>query len=274
MIRFAPPTRHLAALLACISLSHGADAAPFEVAIAPSRFELSGKNGARIGQALDIQNVGTSPTEVAVRTIDWSFSEDGTVTYHDALQSDSCRTWVTLERPRLRLAARERRSFRFQVEVPADAPRRECRFMLAVEGVEPAYQAAVQNRGVSLSLPVTGRIAVAVYLSVGGAAPRLSMLSTGMREQPTGRTPVVTVRNDGDAHGRLGGSLDAVDARGRALEWVPESTPILPGQTRTLVLTPRADGDAKSMPRPDYPVKASGTLDWEDGSFKVEADFR
>ncbi|WP_398501362.1 hypothetical protein [Variovorax sp.] len=274
MIRFTLSARLLATVLACTSLLSGAHAAPFEVAISPSRFELSSKGGARIGQSLEIQNLGTHPTEVSIRTIDWTFSEDGTVTYHDALQPDSCRPWVTLERPQLRLSARDKRAFRFQVDVPADVPRRECRFMLAVEGVEPAYQAAMQNRGVSLSLPVTGRIAVAVYLGVGGAAPRLSMLSTRMREQPAGRAPVVIVRNDGDAHGRLSGSLDGVDARGRALEWVPESTPILPGQTRALVLTPRAQGDTQSVPRPDYPVKTSGTLDWEDGSFKVEAEFR
>lgn len=263
-----------AALVAATAVPRVASAAPFEMAISPSRFELSGKGGTRIGQTLDLQNVGNQPTEVAVRTIDWSFSEDGAVSYHDALQPDSCRPWVTLERPRLRLAPREKRAYRFQIDVPSDAPRRECRFMLAVEGVEPAYQAAVQSPGVSLSLPVTGRIAVAVYLAVGGAVPRLSMLGIDMREQPGGRAPVVTVRNDGDAHGRLGGSLDAVDAGGRRLEWLPDSTPVLPGQTRRLALTPRDAGDAKVLARPDYPVRASGTLDWEDGSFRVEAEFR
>ena len=88
-----------AALVAATAVPRVASAAPFEMAISPSRFELSGKGGTRIGQTLDLQNVGNQPTEVAVRTIDWSFSEDGAVSYHDALQPDSCRPWVTLERP-------------------------------------------------------------------------------------------------------------------------------------------------------------------------------
>jgi hypothetical protein len=265
----------VAALLLAGGMAAGAAAAaPFEMAVAPSRFELSGKSGGRIGQALELQNVGSQPTEVAVRTIDWRFGEDGTVSYHDALLPDSCRPWVLLERPRVRLAPRQRRSFRFQIDVPPDAPRGECRFMLAIEGVEPAYQAAVQGRGLSLALPVTGRIAVAVYVAVGEAAPRLSMLGVGMREGAQGRTPVVTVRNDGDAHGRLGGSLEGVDARGQRHEWLPDSTPVLPGQTRALALTPRGTEEGAPPARPSYPVRARGTLDWEEGSFQVEAEFR
>jgi len=265
----------VAALLLAGGLAAGpAQAAPFEMAVAPSRFELSGARSGRIGQALELQNVGNQATEVAVRTIDWRLGEDGTVSYHDALLPDSCRPWVLLERPRVRLAPRERRSFRFQIDVPPDAPRRECRFMLAVEGVEPAYQAAVQGRGLSLALPVTGRIAVAVYLAVGEAAPRLSMLGVGMREGAGGRTPVVTVRNDGDAHGRLGGSLEGIDARGERQEWLPDSTPVLPGQTRALALTPRSTEEGGPPARPSFPVRARGTLDWEDGSFEVEAEFR
>lgn len=265
----------VAALLLAGAVAAGAAlAAPFEMAVAPSRFELSGKRGGRIGQALELQNVGNQATEVAVRTIDWRFGEDGSVSYHDALLPGSCRPWVLLERPRVRLAPRERRSFRFQVDVPPDAPRSECRFMLAVEGVEPAYQAAVQGSGLSLALPVTGRIAVAVYLAVDEATPRLSMLGVGMREGTQGRTPVVTVRNDGDAHGRLGGSLEGVDANGQRHEWLPESTPVLPGQTRALALTPRAAEEGGPTARPAYPVRARGTFDWEDGSFEVEAEFR
>lgn len=262
------------ALLAFCGLGGAVQAAPFEISAAPSRFELAAKGGARLGQAIDLQNVGSSPTEVAVRTIDWTYSPEGNIGYHDELLPESCRPWVTLERKSLKLAPREKRSFRFQIDVPADAPRRECRFMLAIEGVEPAYQAAVQNRGTSLSLPVTGRIAVAVYVALGGAHPKLTMTGVGMRELQGRRVPVVTVRNDGDAHGRLGGSLDAVDAKGRNFEWLPEGTPILPGQTRSLPLAPRSEPDGRPAQPPQFPVRTTGTLDWDDGSFKVEAEFR
>lgn len=262
----------LAALVA-LSAAPPAWAAPFEIAIMPSRFELSAKSGARLGQSLDIHNVGAAATEVSVRTIDWSYSPEGEISYLDPLQPGSCRPWVLLERKTVKVPARGKVSFRFQIEPPADAPRGECRFMLAIEGVEPAYRAAIGQGGASLSLPVTGRIAVAVYVLLNGAEPKLALSQVGTRDVHGQRTPYITVSNTGDAHGRLDGSLDATDAAGKRFELVPEGTPVLPGQPRQLPLTPKPEGDGKAA-APVYPLKAAGTLDWEKGGFKVNAEFR
>lgn len=270
------PRLLLAATVAAASLSAAispAWAAPFEIAIMPSRFELSAKSGARLGQSLDIHNVGNTATEVSVRTLDWRYSPEGEITYLDPLQPGSCRPWVMLERKTVRVPARGKVSFRFQVEPPADAPRGECRFMLAIEGVEPAYQAAIAQGGASLSLPVTGRIAVAVYVLLNGAEPKLALSQVGVRDVRGQRTPYVTVSNTGDAHGRLEGSLDATDAAGKTFEMVPEGTPVMPGQTRLIPLQAKGDASGKA-PAPVYPLKASGTLDWEKGGFKVNAEFR
>jgi hypothetical protein len=247
-------------------------AVSFEVAVSPSRFEVSGKSGARIGQSLNIFNVGTSVSDVSVRTLDWTYSEDGNIGYHDELLPGSCRPWVTLERKAIRVAPQVKSGFRFQIDIPADAPRGECRFMLAVEGVEPAYRAQLGSGGASLSLPVSGRIAVAVYVMVNGAEPRLEVRQLGVKEINGRRTPVITVGNQGDAHGRLEGGLDAVDAKGQKFDLLPEGTPILPGQTRTLALLPRAES-GQPPPEPTLPIKASGQLDWDLGSFKVNASF-
>lgn len=259
----------LAALLGTAS----ALAAPFEIAISPSRFEISGKSAARVGQSLDIINVGRSTTEVSVRTLDWSYSAEGGVTYVDELLPNSCRPWVTLERKTVKIGAGSKAAFRFQMDIPADAPRGECRFMLAVEGVEPAYNSIIQGGGASLSLPVSGRIAVAVYLGVNGAESKLALTQVGVKQINGKHTPVVTVSNTGDAHGRLDGSLDAVDAKGLEFELMPEGTPVMPGQTRTLPLSIKTEPNQKP-PEVTYPVKSSGTLDWERGSFKVNAEFK
>lgn len=268
-------TRNRLAVLALIAaaLVSSARAAPFELGVAPSRYELSSKAGARVGQVLDLQNMGNAPTELTLRTLDWTYSADGQIGYHDELLPGSCRPWVTLERRNMKLGAMEKRGLRFQIDVPPGAARQECRFMIAVEGVEPAYQALVREQGVNLRLPVSGRIAVAVYVAVEGAAPKLTLESAGMREQRGQRQPVVVVRNEGDAHGRLSGSLDVRGADGRKQEWLPEGTPVMPGQTRQLLLSPRAEEGSlpKALP---FPVKASGLLDWEEGSFRVEAEFR
>lgn len=269
----APIAALIAALVAGLFASSVAQAAPFEIAIMPSRFELSAKSGARLGQSLDIHNVGLAPTEVSVRTLDWGYSPEGEISYLDALQPGSCRPWVLLERKTVKVPARGKTSFRFQIEPPADAPRGECRFMLAIEGVEPAYRAAIGQGGASLSLPVTGRIAVAVYVLLNGAEPKLTLSQVGTRDVRGQRTPYVTVSNTGDAHGRLDGSLDATDAAGARFEMVPEGTPVLPGQTRLIPLSPKAASDGKA-PAPVYPLKAAGTLDWEKGGFKVNAEFR
>lgn len=248
-------------------------AAAFEVAVSPSRFELQAKPTQRVGQSLQVFNLGATPTDVSVRTLDWTYSPEGNIGYVDQLLPNSCRPWVTLERKVIRVLPKTQSNFRFQVDVPADTPRTECRFMLALEGVEAAHQAVIQSGGASLNLPVSGRIAIAVYVKVGGAVSALEVLQTGVSEIAGVRTPVITVINKGDAHGRLEGSLDAVDAKGGKYELLPEGTPILPGQTRTLPFTYRTDIDKKPVAFV-YPIKTRGVLDWERGSFKVELEFK
>ena len=263
------------ALLASLVGAPAQAQSSFEVGVSPSRFEVSGKSGGRVGQALTVFNLGSAPTEVAIRTLDWTFSEDGNIGYHDELLPGSCRPWVTLERRSIRVPAQGKASFRFQIDLPADAPRGECRFMLAVEGVEPAHRALIESGGASLSLPVSGRIAVVVYLAVNGAEPSLEVQQVGMKEIEGKRTPVVTVRNTGDAHGRLEGGLQSVDAKGVAFDLLPDNSPILPGQTRTLALAPGpGTQDNKPPPEPTWPVTSRGQLDWEKGSFKVNAEFK
>jgi fimbrial chaperone protein len=259
-------------LLAALLLAAG-PAAAFEMSVAPSRVEVAGKAGGRIGQSLQLTNVGSQQTEVAVHTLDWSFSPEGNITFHDELRPGSCRPWVTLERRVVRIAPQASVPFRFQIDVPPDAPRGECRFMLAVEGVEPAYRAQIAAGGTSLSLPVNGRIAIAVYVEVNGAEPKFEFKGIGVSEVAGKRQPVITLSNTGDAHGRIEGSLSATDAKGRKFELIPDSSPLLPGQTRTLVLQPRTSQQVRQI-EPAFPLKADGQLDWDLGSFKVDVELQ
>lgn len=269
-------TSLLAALSLCAGLfaAQPATAAPFEIGLSPSRLEIEGKSGARIGQSLDVHNVGNAATAVSVRTLDWSYSDTGNLSFHDALQPGSCRPWVTLERKSLTVEPRSKSAFRIQIDVPPGTPKGECRLMLAFEGVEPAYQAALGSGGMNLSLPVTGRIAVAIYLMIDGAQPKLEMGALTMQEVKGQKTAVLSVTNAGDAHGRIDGSLDAKDAQGRVFEMIPESTPVMPGQTRALPLSVKASSVPAGMTTPAFPVRISGTLDWERGAFKIDAELK
>lgn len=257
----------------CAAASVSAMAAPFEIGATPTRFILTGKSAARIGQTLTVFNLGTVPTELALRTLDWTFTEAGNVTYHDELLPNSCRPWVTLERKTLKIGARDKRAFRFQIEVPATAPRGECRFMVALEGIEPATKALLESGGSNLSLPVSGRIAVAVYIAINGAEPKLEMKQVTTEDIQGKRTPVITVSNSGDAHARLDGGLSAVDAQKNEFELLPDSSPILPGQTRSMRLLPKAE-DGKAVVNMVFPVVSKGSIDWEKGTFKVAAEFK
>jgi hypothetical protein len=251
-----------------------ATAGPFELGVAPSRFELTAKAGSRVGQSLTLQNVSEQSADVAVRTLDWNMTPEGGIGYQEDLMAGSCRPWVTLERRRLALGPRARGAFRFQVDIPPDAPRGECRFMIALEGAEPAATSRIGSDGAALSLPVSGRIAIAVYIAVNGAQPKLEVENLSTQPVRGRRLPTVTVTNKGDAHGRLDGALDAIDARGQKFELVPDAAPLLPGQTRTLVFSARTNAPNQKLDEPMFPIKASGRLDWENGSFKVEAEFK
>lgn len=251
-----------------------AGAGPFELGVAPSRFELTAKAGARVGQSLTLQNVSDQPADVAVRTLDWNMTPEGGISYSEELRAGSCRPWVTLERRRLTLGSRARGSYRFQVDIPPDAPRGECRFMIALEGAEPAATSKLGSDGAAVSLPVSGRIAIAVYIAVNGAQPKLEVENLSTQPVRGRRLPTVTITNKGDAHGRLDGALDATDARGQKFELVPDASPLLPGQTRTLAFTARTTVANQKLDEPAFPIQASGRLDWENGSFKVEAEFK
>lgn len=259
--------------LAFLVLPALSSAGPFEVAVSPSRFELGGVSEGRIGQSLTIFNVGASASEVSIRTLDWRFSAQGELTFHDELLPESCRPWVTLERRGLKIGMQDKAQFRFQVDIPPNTPRGECRFMIAIEGVEPAQAAILAQQGMSLNFPVSGRIAVPVYIALNGAEPRLKMKNIALVERQGKRFPAITVTNAGDAHGRLAGVLSARDSKGTEFELSPEGTPILPGQTRTLLLQPQAPqgGVAGDMA---YPLKVKGLLDWERGGFKIDSELR
>ncbi len=112
-----------------------------------------------------------------------------------------------------------------------------------------------------------------MYVAVNGAEPKFEFKGIGVSDAAGKRQAVITMSNTGDAHGRLEGTLSATDANGRKFELVPDSSPVMPGQTRTLVLQARTSQQVRAI-EPAFPLKSEGQLDWDLGSFKVDVEFR
>jgi P pilus assembly chaperone PapD len=245
-------------------LSSGVAAQGFAAVVSPPRFELSAKPGERLREVVEITNASAMPANYKMRTADWTLGSDASVSFSDALAPGSCRPWVAIERRDIAVPGGGRYRYRFEVEPPSDAPPGECRFALMIEGEEQLVRAPS-----GLSVPVSGRIGVIVYVRVGSAAPDLEIVGSSVEEVDAKRLPVLRVRNTGNAHGRLGGFLSGVDAKGRSLEFTPSTLPILPGETRAISLA-ATDGTTE-VADIAYPVRVKGTLEWGDGK-RVELD--
>jgi len=260
--------RGLRALLPLLlaTAASAAVAQGFSAAASPPRFELTASPGQRLRQVLEISNVGAQPAKYRIRTADWTFEPDASVNFHDALQPGSCRPWVALERTELTVPGGARARFRFEVAPPADAPVGECRFAILIEGDEPAVA-----RSENLQIPVTGRLGVIVYVAVGGAAPKLEIVRTGVETVQGRRWPTLWVKNTGNAHGRLSGFLSGTDASGRNLEFSPSTFPVMPGETRALSLAGQISQDEPADPV--FPITISGTLEWAGHRIPFEQRF-
>lgn len=252
---------------AALSLLPGAALAQgFAVFLSPSRFELKAAPGETRREVLEFHHVGLETGRYRIYTNDWEFRSDHSVRFMDTLLPDTCRPWIALERRELSLASNGRYRFRFEVTPPPDTPARECRFALMVEGVDPA-----KFEGQNLNVPVAGRVGVIVYVQIGDAAPRLAYRAAGLTTVDGKRLPTLEVTNAGNAHGRLEGFLTGKDAQGKSFDLAPDSSPILPGGTRMIVIRPSFDG-AKEPPPIAYPLSVKGTLEW--GKNRESVDLR
>lgn len=257
-------------LLGCLlttSLAAPARAQGFGASISPPRFELQVKAGQTQREVIEIQHIGTQNGTFRIYTNDWTFQADGSLAFSNELAEGSCRPWVAVERRDLTITPNARYRYRFEITAPADTPPRECRFAIMIEGTDPAR---VEQSGVNI--PVGGRIAVIVYAAIGGAEPQLAI--TDMRVLTAAGQSVATlaVRNTGNAHGRLEGFLDGVDATGRKFELSPADLPILPGETKTIAILAVSE-ERQKPPIIQFPLAVKGTIEWGKTRVPLEHTF-
>lgn len=252
-----------AIVLACASAP--AVAQGFAAMVSPPRFEVTGKPGQTQRHVVEIMNADVQPATYRMRTADWTLDEKAVVQLSDALAEGSCRPWVAIERREVTVGAGARYRYRFEVTPPAGA-KGECRFALVMQGAADKVDAGGVN------IPIAGQIAVIVYVTMEGAEPKLEVVRSAVVEREGRPTPVIYVRNTGDAHGRLEGFLEGADAGGRKLDFTPNGLPILPGETREIALNV-ATNDASARPVATFPIAIRGTLEWSGKSTPFEARF-
>ena len=239
--------------------------AAFSAVVSPPRFELRAKAGETLREVIDITHADAVASGYRFATADWALQANGTVSIIETLTANTCRPWVSIERSAVTLPANGRLKFRIEIAVPANATAGECRFALMVQGDE--QQVATNGA----PIPVAGRIGVIFYVAVSGAAPQLEFKPLGIQVIDKLNMPVLTVTNRGNAHGRAGGVLTGVDAKGKKFELVPNGLPILAGETRGLALMPNEVGGGPA--NPTLPLRVTGKLDWGDSSTVIDHEF-
>jgi fimbrial chaperone protein len=241
-------------------------AAGFAAVVSPPRFELSAKPAATVRGVFELTNTAATPAKYRVHTADFTLGPDYGVAFQDALQPGSCRPWVAIERPEVDLPGAGTIRYRFEVHVPADAATGECRFGILIESDEPAIAQAG-----SIKLPITGRIGIIVYLVVGDAKPEIELFANDIVTLNGQKVPAIRVHNTGNAHTRMSGFLSGVDAKGVKYDFNPSTLPILPGETRDVVLVPSVAGN--DHPTLAFPVTVQGTLEWADQRTQLNERF-
>ncbi len=255
------------ALTLCLTAAPAmAIAQGFSAYVSPPRVLMQSQPGQTLRQVIEIQHAGNQPGRYRFYTVDWGLNANGTVEFSQELVPQSCRPWVAIERRELTLGPGDRYRYRFEVQTPAGTPARECRFAIMMEGLDPA---AV---GGGLNMPVSGRIGVVVYVNVGGAKPQLELVDHRTDTEGERKTPVLIVRNQGQAHGRLEGFLDGRDADGRRFELAPQDLPVLPGEARRIALIV-LDQERPDAVKPRYPLRVEGRLEWGDQRLPIDLTF-
>lgn len=267
------------AVICALTPLNPAFADEFALSISPPRFELKAEPGQTVRAVAELSNASGLATQLKFATAEWELTADGGVILSRSLKPGSCRPWVAIERAQTTLQAKGQLRYRFEVTPPADAAPQECRFAIVVSGAE-----AKVSPGENFNFPVSGEIAIIVYVAVGDVKPNLQIVKADVVSLNGQMTPVLMVENTGTAHGRLSAFLSGTDAAGTKREFAPSTLPILPGETRRIALNIDDGGDAiessSHQKSPDgksstivFPLKLSGTINDSVNSFKFDGVF-
>jgi len=266
---------HYFALILLNAISSAAMAAGmFSAVVSPPRIEIAGKPGDKIREVIEVSNADSQPGKYQIRTNDWDLDAAGGPIFHEEIQKDSCRPWVALERRSFTLNSNVNRKLRFEVTIPADAKVGECRFAIMIQQDDAELSRIMAG---NLPIPLQGRLAVIVYVKIGDAAPKLRIDGTKSIMQNGNLIPSIIVANDGTAHDRMEGVVQAVDAKGQKIDFSIAQRPILAGEKRELPFAVYVNQEQGAKPPEKWvaPLTLKGVLEAESGAkIPIDATFR
>ncbi|MGB4810872.1 MAG: hypothetical protein WBP13_00110 [Methylophilaceae bacterium] len=240
----------------------------FAVVATPPRFEFKGEPGVATRQVIEITNASTSLAKYSIKTADWVLDANGGALFSDKLATDSCRSWVALEKLQISVPPSAKYRYRFEVKPPANTPARECHFAIMVSGSEQTAKTAG-----GLVFPFSGRLGVIVYVAIGDVKPKLDIVASEVKMIDGIAKPIISVQNTGTAHGRLAGFLSGTDAAGKKIEFSPSGLPIMVGETRKISLDIQ-QLESSPVPTVKYPITIRGKLEWGSKNTPFEQEFR
>jgi len=221
---------------AALVVSPAITRAAFDASLSPPRFELKAKPGEVSRQTVAITNGTRTPARFTVKTADWRIDENGRLAFEEGRPTaGSCRPWARIERLEISVPPNGSRTYRFEIHVPKDAKTGSCH--LAIIFAADAGKIAPTGT-TQVQIPIVGRVAAIVYVTIGDAKPDLRLANIGIRKLDNKNIPVIDFYNQGNAHGRVSGALEAKDAAGHLVTLLVQQSAILPRGHRVLRLTP------------------------------------
>jgi P pilus assembly chaperone PapD len=252
-------------ILAAGLLLPGLAWAGFSVEMTPARLELKADAGKTIRAAIKLHTRGRGSQKVEVTKGYFGLDDVGAPLFDtpkDAPQSAAA--WITINPTGFNINPNQERIVRMEITVPPQTPPGGYRAALYI--APPAAEAKSKEGGATVFLQ--GRLALLIYVTVGGARPDGQIKTWSWHRIPPGQEDslALQVANQGNAHLRLAGVVQVVDPQGQKYDAIVPGVPVLPGQ---LVWVP-LDFPEKAPP-PGSAVTIEGAIDLGRGEQRINA---
>ncbi len=239
--------------------------AGFSVEMTPARLELKADPGKTVRASVRLRTRGLATQKVEIAKGHFGLTEDLTPVFdHPKDAPQSAASWLTLSQTAFSINPNQEKLLRLEFRVPAGTfP--GC-YRAAVFIAPPPPEGKEKKQGAVMML--RGRLALLIYLTVGGARPNGVIKAWEWRPPQPGKplAPSFQVVNQGNAHLRLLGIARVTGPDGRKYETAVPGVPVLPGQSAWVSLE-----FTESGPVPGSPVSIEASLDLGQGEKKISA---